>query len=394
MDTRRIKGQQIAQMCVIQKKDANRWVVPSQSGRGSYMVSYYGKDFKCNCPDYELRQQPCKHVYAVMIMVLKWIDKQGNENKITIEKKVYSQDWAKYDINQIQEKTKFMELLKDLCEEIAEPNQNTNGRPKTSYKDLVFASALKVYTQCGLRRFGSDLEIAKEKGYITHRACYASVGHFIQKEELTPILSRLITLSSLPLRGVESQFAVDSSGFRTTHFNDYCREKHKTKKEHIWVKAHIITGVKTNIITGVEAEIGHGADSPKFIPLVNATAQAGFIMNEVSADKAYSSIDNYNAVQKVGGQAYIPFKSNTTAIGGGHRARLWRRMFWYYQLKQEEFLKHYHLRSNVESTFFMMKAKFSDLIRSKTETAQINELLLKVLCHNIVVVNNEIGQAF
>jgi len=269
MDTRRIKGQQIAQMCVIQKKDANRWVVPSQSGRGSYMVSYYGKDFKCNCPDYELRQQPCKHVYAVMIMVLKWIDKQGNENKITIEKKVYSQDWAKYDINQIQEKTKFMELLKDLCEEIAEPNQNTNGRPKTSYKDLVFASALKVYTQCGLRRFGSDLEIAKEKGYITHRACYASVGHFIQKEELTPILSRLITLSSLPLRGVESQFAVDSSGFRTTHFNDYCREKHKTKKEHIWVKAHIITGVKTNIITGVEAEIGHGADSPKFIPLVN-----------------------------------------------------------------------------------------------------------------------------
>lgn len=48
------------------------------------------------------------------------------------------------------------------------------------------------------------------------------------------------------------------------------------------------------------------------------------------------------------------------------------------------------LRSNVESTFFMLKAKFSDLIRSKTETAQINELLLKVLCHNIVVVNNEV----
>jgi len=390
MDTRRIKGQQIAQMCVIQKKDANQWVVPSQSGRGSYIVSYYGKDFKCNCPDYELRQQPCKHVYAVMTMVLKWIDKQGNENKITIEKKVYSQDWSKYDINQIQEKTKFMELLKDLCEEIPEPNQNTNGRPKTSYKDLVFASALKVYTQFSLRRFGSDLEIAKEKRYITHKACYASVGHFIQKEELTPILSRLITLSSLPLRGVESQFAVDSSGFRTTKFSDYCKEKHSTKQQHEWIKAHIITGVKTNIITGVEAEIGQGADSPKFIPLVNATANAGFVINEVSADKAYSSIANYNAVQEVGGQAYIPFKSNATGtVHSGNKARLWRRMFWYYQLKQKEFMKHYHLRSNVESTFFMLKAKFSDLIRSKTETAQINELLLKLLCHNIVIVNNE-----
>ncbi len=34
----------------------------------------------------------------------------------------------------------------------------------------------------------------------------------------------------------------------------------------------------------------------------------------------------------------------------------------------------------------MMKAKFGDRIRSKTDTAQVNEMLLKVLCHNICVV--------
>ena len=32
-----------------------------------------------------------------------------------------------------------------------------------------------------------------------------------------------------------------------------------------------------------------------------------------------------------------------------------------------------------------IKAKFTDMIRSKDGTAQINELLLKVLCHNICV---------
>jgi hypothetical protein len=31
----------------------------------------------------------------------------------------------------------------------------------------------------------------------------------------------------------------------------------------------------------------------------------------------------------------------------------------------------------------MIKAKFGDSIRSKTETAQVNEALCKVLCHNI-----------
>ena len=55
-------------------------------------------------------------------------------------------------------------------------------------------------------------------------------------------------------------------------------------------------------------------------------------------------------------------------------------------LLRDEFLAHYHLRSNVESTFSMIKAKFGERLRSKTETAQTNEMLLKVLCHNICCV--------
>ncbi len=46
-------------------------------------------------------------------------------------------------------------------------------------------------------------------------------------------------------------------------------------------------------------------------------------------------------------------------------------------------LTHYHKRSNVESAMSMIKAKFSEHIRSKTDAAIVNELLCKVLCHNI-----------
>lgn len=56
------------------------------------------------------------------------------------------------------------------------------------------------------------------------------------------------------------------------------------------------------------------------------------------------------------------------------------------QFKREEFLTHYHRRSNVETTFSMIKAKFGERLRSKTETAQINEALCKVLAHNLCVV--------
>ncbi|MDQ3813951.1 MAG: hypothetical protein M3347_08370, partial [Armatimonadota bacterium] len=42
--------------------------------------------------------------------------------------------------------------------------------------------------------------------------------------------------------------------------------------------------------------------------------------------------------------------------------------------------------SNVESTFSMVKAKFGDSLRSKDDTAQENEALCKILCHNICCV--------
>ena len=34
----------------------------------------------------------------------------------------------------------------------------------------------------------------------------------------------------------------------------------------------------------------------------------------------------------------------------------------------------------------MIKAKFGAAVRTKTDTAQINEVMAKVLCHNIVVI--------
>jgi len=58
-------------------------------------------------------------------------------------------------------------------------------------------------------------------------------------------------------------------------------------------------------------------------------------------------------------------------------------MYHYYQFNREFFLQRYHKRSNVETTFSMIKAKFGDGLRSKTQTAQVNEALCKVLCHNI-----------
>lgn len=54
-----------------------------------------------------------------------------------------------------------------------------------------------------------------------------------------------------------------------------------------------------------------------------------------------------------------------------------------FKYNEERFNQSYHKRSNVETTFSMIKAKFGERLRSKSDAAQINELLCKVLCHNL-----------
>jgi hypothetical protein len=56
-----------------------------------------------------------------------------------------------------------------------------------------------------------------------------------------------------------------------------------------------------------------------------------------------------------------------------------------YRERHPEFMDHYYQRNNVESTFFMLKARFGGRVRSKSERGQINEALCKVVCHNLCV---------
>ena len=118
-------------------------------------------------------------------------------------------------------------------------------------------------------------------------------------------------------------------------------------------------------------------DSPQFAGLVEQTAQ-NFKMDEVSADKAYLSRKNLWAVVEAGATPYIPFKSNSLPENSVRRDFLWAKLYHYFHLHHEEFLAHYHKRSNVESAFSMIKAKFGGHVRSKNPAAQVNEALVKI----------------
>ena len=140
----------------------------------------------------------------------------------------------------------------------------------------------------------------------------------------------LIRQSAQPLKAIEEDFAVDSSGFRTRGFVRWFNARYgKEQVNHDWLKLHLICGVKTNIVVSVETSDGHANDSPFFKLLVNAAMKGGFNLKEVSADKAYSSRPNLRLVEKHGGTPYIVFKDNAR---GDSKCETWNRMFHYYSL--------------------------------------------------------------
>lgn len=394
MSLREVKGQDIADRFMIAQQ-GNLYLVPSQSGRGKYEVN--AEVTRCNCPDFEIRKAKCKHIYAVEFTIrrekkttvktdTKGVTTTTTTETVKVEEKItYRQEWPAYNKAQTMEKSHFQYLLHELCQGVGEPAQ-TNGRPRLPLEDMIFAMAFKVYSTVSGRRFMSDLRDAHGKGYISKLPCYNSIFHYFEDEMLTPYLQMLIEESALPLQAIERDFAVDSSGFSTSRFYQWMHAKYSDPHlidKRDWVKVHLMCGVTTNVVTAIEITDRHAGDSPQFQALVDTTAQ-NFKLREVSADKAYLSDHNLNAVIDHKALPFIAFKANSRA--NKNKSYIWNHMYHYYSYNQQQFMKNYHKRSNVETTFHMIKSKFGDGLRSKTKTAQINEALCKVLCHNICCV--------
>lgn len=222
LTAREQRGLHIAAAAEIQQNNVGWWV-PSQGGNGKYLVVLNDTPF-CSCPDFETRQQPCKHIYAVEYIIQRESKPDGTVQYTESVKVTYGQAWPAYNQAQRDEKREFMRLLHDLCAGVPQPVQ-TVGRPSLLLSDMLYAAALKVYSTVSGRRFMGDLDTAYEKGYVSRLPHYNSMFNYFEKPALAPILKQLIEVSAAPLKSAESNFAVDSSGFSTSRFDRWYDEK-------------------------------------------------------------------------------------------------------------------------------------------------------------------------
>jgi len=106
---------------------------------------------------------------------------------------------------------------------------------------------------------------------------------------------------------------------------------------------------------------------------------------EFCADSAYLSRKNCDLIEEKGRTPYIKPKKNSKVKARGSQA--WRSMIKLYREDKEEFNKHYHQRSRVESAYSVLKRVFGNALSSRRRRSQRNELYLRAINYNIGIAN-------
>lgn len=275
----------------------------------------------------------------------------------------------------------LLDLIDELLGLITIKIKQKTGRPSQKVNDILFSMLLKIYTGLSSRRLISDLKMAKDLDYISKVPCYSTLMLYFNDKRLQKLLQELVHVSAIPLKNQEQQFAADSSGFSISKFGRWFDYRwNKEREQRLYQKAHIMVGTLTNVVTAIEVTNQWSGDNPQFKHLLKKTV-LNFEVKEVMADKAYCSRENYRLAQELGIMPFIPFRANM--VGTKKGLSIWRKMHTYSRENPQAFGEKYHRRSNVETAFSMIKAKFGSELMTKNYTANMNEILCKVLCHNL-----------
>ena len=127
-DNREQRGGQIAATYDLRKR-GDDWLVPSQSGKGTYRVRLGNPHPICSCPDHQMRRVKCKHIRAVEISLRREERLDGTMVVTKTVRTTYKLNWPAYNKAQTHETERFAELLHGLCRGIVQPRQ-TRGRPR------------------------------------------------------------------------------------------------------------------------------------------------------------------------------------------------------------------------------------------------------------------------
>jgi hypothetical protein len=154
------------------------------------------------------------------------------------------------------------------------------------------------------------------------------------------------------------------------------------RKLYKWIKLHFLCGLDSYSILAARATRWTEADVKYLRPLLETAVGLDFEIKGVAADRGYVSKENHRFIHSLGAKAQITFKRNNRKSKNGSDP-VWDANLERFRSMQEGDTTAEYSRILIEDVNWMIKSRFGEKVRGITETAQFNEALLKVVCHNL-----------
>ena len=306
-----------------------------------------------------------------------------------MKKKRYPRDESLYNLIQENEWFFFFRTLPELIHSVSGNSDLwlKKGRPPKKLSHMLTCLAIwQRFPNLSVRSAKGFLEFLKFYGIIdVDIPCFKTLCNYQANERIKYYLDRLIETSSKPLNAIETCFSTDMTGIRTNNFSSWFSirtGKRVRKRDHL--SSHITTGVISNIVTAVDSCVKKGMDNEIMREHVDRTAK-NFKIDEWSGDSMYWAKENCNKVVEAGGKPY--FKPKKSWSGKSRGCMAWKNMNLEFKENSEEAGKHYHKRSNSESTNHSKKTRIGSCVKSKLNTAKEQEDHIKWVDYNLLVLN-------
>lgn len=173
---------------------------------------------------------------------------------------------------------------------------------------------------------------------------------------------------------------IDATGLETRHASRYYewRRGDSRRVQRGWPKLTLVCETASYLLAGAVVSPGPSQDSPQFAAAVGQSA-AHLLIDRLLADAGYDAEHNHRLAREEFG-----IRSTIIALNK-RRWRRWPKGRYRRQLRRRFPARLYGRRWHIESAISQMKRKLGAELRSTSERSQTEEILWKVLTHDLAL---------
>ncbi len=261
--------------------------------------------------------------------------------------------------------------------------------PSIDKELMFFCAGIKAYEGKTNRDTISALElIFGPEQWAEIGFHYNRFSDFLNDSNTTRLLNWAIAEVCSPLMPFAEDIVLDGTGISLTSRGTYRSERYgidNPDDRALYMRLHLAMDRRFKVFPGaiVTRDHGKGAGETTQTPeLLRRLKTLGYRPRRVLADKLYAGEPVLEAIEDFGAEAVIPLKV-TYLNKLEPKTPLMRRLRTQFLADPDAFHEKYRFRPLVEAGISALKRKFSESIRARSFRGQVNEVLFKVLCHNM-----------